>query len=91
MASITITAGATTSTKTASNATVSAMLDDYIVAKLATQFGAVAPVTAQEKADFVLNSLVRYFVETANSQAIRTAADAAATTEAATVRTRDWV
>lgn len=83
MANITITVGALTSTKTIVNQTMSDMADDFVKATDGPING-----TSQQKMDWCLARLCRFFREAANGNKRQALGDAAAT--AAGLDTRDF-
>ena len=85
MASLTVTVGPITATKTAGNAVVAALVDDYIAA-----YDGPAGMTAQQKADWFLSHLVTHIKEAANGASIKAARDLAGSTRAQNVTGRDW-
>jgi len=85
MASLTVTVGPITATRSAGNATVAALVDDYIAA-----YDGPTGMTAQQKADWLVNDLARHIREVANGRAIRASIATAEATATATVSTRDW-
>lgn len=85
MASLTVTVGPITATKTAGNAVVAALVDDYIAA-----YNGPAGMTAQQKADWFLAHLVNHIKEAANGASIRAARDSAGAAQAQAVTGRDW-
>jgi hypothetical protein len=85
MASLTLSAGATTSTFNANNAKVAELTDLFIA-----EMNGPVNGTNQEKADFVVAELVSYVREVARRRKIkagRTAAEATVQSEAAAI---DW-
>lgn len=85
MASITITVGPVTATKTAGDAAAQAILADYIAAYSGPVNG-----TNQQKLDWIVTDLVRHIREVANGASIKAAKDAAEATATQTVNTRQW-
>lgn len=85
MASITITVGPITATKTTTDATAQALLNDFIAAYAGPVNG-----TNQQKADWFVTQVVKYVREVANGQNVRSARDAAELTAQQTVNSRDW-
>lgn len=85
MASITITVGPLTATKTAGDAAAQAILNDYIVA-----YNGPVNGTNQQKLDWIVTDLVRHIREVANGASVKAAKDAAEATAVQTASTRQW-
>lgn len=85
MASITITVGPITATKTAGDAAAQAILADYIAA-----YNGPVNGTNQQKLDWIVTDLVRHIREVANGYNVKSAVDTTQTTATQTANTRQW-
>lgn len=88
MATLTLTIGPITASRTATNVIVAALIDDYIAAYIDPL--AVQPANAQERADWFMDHLVRHIIEAANGQNVRAAVNAADAAANEAIRTRTW-